>query len=111
MAETLAPDVFETLAQRTFAALEAWLERLPIDGDIELVQGVLTIELATGQQLLINKNNVHQQIWYASPLSGAWHFSWQPQVQQWHTKGQVLEELLARELSQLCGQVIVWDQH
>ena len=69
---------FESRADATLARLEQALEASAGDGlDIELVGGILTLELEAGGIYQINKHSPNREIWLSSPVSGAWHFAWQ----------------------------------
>ena len=72
--------------------------------DVDLQGGILTIELATGGQYVINKHAPNRQIWLSSPVSGASHFGHEPGRGWISTRGgAVLHELLAQELSAATG--------
>lgn len=61
----------KTLQEIALIAENEW------DADCELNQGCLNIELGNGRKFVINRHAPTLQIWLASPLSGAWHFSCQ----------------------------------
>ena len=104
---------FESRADATLARLEQALEDSAGDGlDIELVGGILILELEAGGTYQINKHSPNREIWLSSPVSGAWHFAWQEGAGgaggAWRsTRGaEQLEDLLGRELSAALGEVI-----
>ena len=100
---------FESLADATLARLQAAVEAAPGGNlDAELVGGILTIEIESGGQFLLNKHGPNRQIWLSSPVSGAWHFAWSEDDQAWISTrgGERLEELLGRELSDADGEAI-----
>jgi len=104
---------FESRADATLARLEQVLEASAGDGlDIELVGGILMLELESGGTYQINKHSPNREIWLSSPVSGAWHFAWSEDEGgaggAWRsTRGaERLEDLLGRELSAALGQVI-----
>jgi frataxin len=100
---------FESLADATLAQLQAAVEAAPGGNlDAELVGGILTIEIESGGQFLLNKHGPNRQIWLSSPVSGAWHFAWSEDDQAWISTrgGERLEELLDRELSDPGGEAI-----
>src|SRR5258705_5150873 len=100
---------FESRADATLARLEQALEASAGDGlDIELVGGILTLELEAGGTYQINKHSPNREIWLSSPVSGAWHFAWNETDGAWRsTRGlERLEDLLGRELSAALGEVI-----
>ncbi|NQV46505.1 MAG: iron donor protein CyaY [Rhodospirillaceae bacterium] len=102
----LDSSTFETLAGST---LEAFMEA--IDGtlgeqlDVDLEQGILTIELAGGGQYVLNKHAPSQQIWMSSPVSGATHFDYREQGGGWvSSRGdELLAPMLSGELEQATG--------
>jgi frataxin len=102
---------FAALAERTlrtlFEALDAALE----DADVELRDGILTIELGDGRSYVINKHAPNKQIWVSSPISGAAHFAYDAASQTWRsTRGPAeLKRLLADELSGVAGTPIILD--
>jgi frataxin len=99
---------FELRADATLARLEQALEAAGDGLDVELVGGILTLELEAGGIYQINKHSPNREIWLSSPVSGAWHFGWNEADGVWRsTRGaERLEDLLGRELSQALGEVI-----
>ena len=99
---------FESRADATLARLEQALEAAGDGLDIELVGGILTLELEAGGIYQINKHSPNREIWLSSPVSGAWHFAWNEADRVWRsTRGaERLEDLLGRELSEALGVVI-----
>jgi frataxin len=104
---------FESRADATLASLEQALEAAGDGLDVELVGGILTLELEAGGVYQINKHSPNREIWLSSPVSGAWHFAWHEGEGNeadgtWRsTRGaERLEDLLGRELSQALGEVI-----
>ncbi len=98
---------FESRADATLARLEQALEASAGDGlDIELVGGILTLELEAGGIYQINKHSPNREIWLSSPVSGAWHFAWSDGVWRSTRGAEQLEDLLGRELSAALGEVI-----
>jgi frataxin len=99
---------FESRADATLARLEQALEAAGDGLDIELVGGILTLELEAGGIYQINKHSPNREIWLSSPVSGAWHFAWNEADRVWRsTRGaERLEDLLGRELSEALGEVI-----
>ncbi|MBI2708017.1 MAG: iron donor protein CyaY [Proteobacteria bacterium] len=45
--------------------------------DVDMLDDTLTIILPGGEQYVINKHGVTQQIWVSSPFTGAHHFAYQ----------------------------------
>jgi frataxin len=66
---------FQVLADATLKELMARLdEALAEAADVDLSDGILTLELDSGAKYVINKQAANRQIWVASPVSGGWHF-------------------------------------
>jgi len=66
---------FEAAAEDLLRRLADALEDADGDLDVELREGVLTVELPDGRQILANRHAPTRQIWLSSPLSGARHFA------------------------------------
>ncbi len=92
---------FHQRADQKLEALQDWIETLLEDADVDLLDEALTVILTSGQQYIINKHAPTQQIWVASPVSGAHHFRYDEQVDVWCNvrTGQVLDDLLNDELA------------
>lgn len=71
-----AGQLLETLLER-MEAVEA-LE----DVDMDLIDGVLTLEFDDGAQIIVNRQSSAAQIWVASPLGPA-HFSYDEENRDW----------------------------
>lgn len=95
---------------RATAALERVAERLESaaadDLDIDLEDGVLTVELASGAQYVLNRHAPSGQLWLSSPASGAGRFAPDPESDAWHDVrgGGDLVERLEGELSRALGR-------
>ena len=102
---------FQAEADRTLAdLLERIEDSLGDDLDVDLQGGILTIELASGGQYVVNKHAPNRQIWLSSPTSGAAHFGHEPGRGWISTRGgAALHELLAQELSSATGTTIAFD--
>mgnify|MGYP000052897719 FL=1 len=105
----LDQSTFETVADETLARLLDNIEETFGDSlDVDIEDGILTIELLSGGKYVINKHFHQRQIWVSSPVSGASHFAYDTKAQQWlSTRGEgSLSALLARELSTASGTPI-----
>ncbi len=101
---------FQRLAADTLARLAEALEQGLADAaEVELQGGILTIDLDSGGQYVINKHAPNRQIWLASPVSGASHYGYDPARDQWvSTRGQgTLVDVLAGELAKATGTAIM----
>lgn len=69
---------FKQLADETLNNLSELLEKADSEYklEIDLLDGILNIELPDGGQYVINKHDASMQIWLSSPVSGATHFSY-----------------------------------
>ena len=106
---SLEESAFETLARETLERfIDAIDEAMGEVLDVDIQGGVLTIELDTGGQYVINKHAPSRQIWVSSPASGAAHFDYDGNTGQWVSSrgGAPLCELLADELSAATGTAL-----
>lgn len=87
---------FEARAQRALRALVDGLDAAGLD--VELVDGVVTIETEDGGQYVVNRHGPNRQLWLSSPVSGAWHFDWRDGGWRSTRGGQALDALLGGEL-------------
>lgn len=69
---------FKQLADETIQNLSDSIEDADKDYqlDVDLLDGILNIELPDGGQYVINRHDASMQIWLSSPISGASHFSY-----------------------------------
>jgi frataxin len=90
---------FQRLAFPVVHAVQDAVEALPGDKwEAELHGEILTMTRDDGKQFVLNLHNVTRQLWYSSPLSGAWHFAWDGKTWQ-NTRGQgTLIALLQQEI-------------
>jgi len=99
-------DTFETEADTTIEGLfDAIDEALGDVVDVDLQEGILTIELESGGQYVINKHAPNRQIWMSSPISGAAHFNQGADPGQWvGTRGEgQMKDILSGELGAATG--------
>ncbi len=81
---TFDETAFETLADNLLARLMDCIETQRGDSlDVDLQDGILTIELDAGGEYVINKHAPNRQIWVSSPVSGASHFAYVPESGAW----------------------------
>jgi CyaY protein len=87
---------FEKLADDT---IQDMIERLETEGiDLDFEGNMLQIQTDNGVYV-INKHSTSRQIWMASPISGAKHFIYNPDKQQWIDSGGLeLFSILSKEL-------------
>ncbi len=110
---TMDEPAFESLADEALARLMERIEdQLGDSLDVDLQDGILTIELESGDQYVINKHRPNRQIWVSSPVSGAAHFDHDAGTGQWvPTRGgaKTLPALLSEELSAQAGRPVTLD--
>ena len=98
---------FEQLAKQTLESfMDVIDEELGGYLDVDMNNGILTIELDNGGQYIINKHGSSRQIWMSSPMSGATHFAYDEEGKAWvSTKGEGnLKEILEDELAKATGE-------
>jgi len=103
---------FQSAADATLTGLMDKIdEALGDQLDIDLEAGVLTIELETGAQYLINKHGPMRQLWLSSPVSGAGHYDYDATRGAWidSRSGENLIALLGTELGATAGQPLDLD--
>ena len=71
--------------------------------DVDLLSGILTIDIEDAGQFLINKHEPLQQIWISSPVSGAAHYALDDQGKWLCTKTN--QEILAQLSSEISGLI------
>lgn len=97
---------FQQLADATLERLSDALEAADGDGvlDVELAQGVLTVELPGKKTIVVSKHGPSRQVWVSSPISGGLHFPWDAVQNTWVLgSGVVMEKLLREEVLALSG--------
>lgn len=81
---TVSETTFHNLADRALDAIAEAIEAHLGDRlDVELQEGILTVDLEDGGRYQINKHGPNRQIWLSSPKSGAWHFACPEQGTAW----------------------------
>lgn len=104
---TLDETRFATIADETLRRL---MDAIDVSGadalEADLRDGILTIDLESGAQYIINKHAPNREIWVSSPASGAWHFAYDENRRAWRdTRARdadtatTLDRLLEKELS------------
>ncbi|MEZ5692130.1 MAG: iron donor protein CyaY [Rickettsiales bacterium] len=96
--QCLSAELLDNIAEK--------LEFLDGNGDLELeyYDGVITITLKSGKQILINKHSASQQIWFSSPINGGMRFSYNNDLSKWKLEnGKELLTTLSAELEEIAG--------
>lgn len=98
---------FETLASTLIEAMMETLdEQIGDAADVDMQGGILTIQLDSGGQYVINKHGPNHQIWVSSPVSGAWHFGWRGDGWVESREGREMVALLEGELGTATGGTV-----
>ncbi|HEY9078981.1 iron donor protein CyaY [Magnetovibrio sp.] len=103
---------FEDLAEKTLESLfDAIDDAIGDDADVDLENGILTVELEDGRQYVINKHAPNQQIWLSSPISGAAHYGYDEAAGAWIStrSSDSLLDVLSTEMSQIAGTPVRLD--
>jgi len=97
---------FEQLAYDELERIEEALGSL--DGvDLDLADGILTLEFDDGPKVVINSHSAARQIWVAANLAAA-HFSYDPKTTRWFDSrtGQELWDRLDSILTDRLGHPV-----
>jgi len=103
---SMEPSRFESIADALLADLAERVEAAIDSVEVDLINGILTIETEDGRSFVINKHGPNQQIWLSSPVSGASHFDLRDGV--WiATRGQgELVAALTADLAAATGEAV-----
>ncbi len=101
---------FPVLAEQTLEDIQQRLEALDAleDADLDLIDGVLTIEFDDGRTLVLNRQEAQQQIWLVSP-EGPAHFSRADARWVDDRTGEDLMQVLSRVLGRITGRPVALD--
>lgn len=103
---------FSVVAEQAIEELLEAIEEIEEmdDCDLDLVDGVLTIEFEDGSQIIINRQEPVKQLWLASPFGPA-HFDMADNGDRWtdDKTGEDLRHALARALSEKLGTPVSLD--
>lgn len=109
---TSAVPSFAVHAMQTLETLRDAMEALAAldDADVDLIDGVLTVEFANGSQLVLNRQEAAAQIWLSSVLGPA-HFGYDAATGRWldDRNGRELRETLAEALTRSTGRSVCAD--
>ena len=104
---SLSESDFNRLADDALEEISLAIEtRLDDQVEVELQEGVLTVDMEDGGRYHINKHAPNQQIWLSSPKSGAWHFACAAPGLSWvstRDAGTTLGEVLRDEIGAATG--------
>ena len=99
--------LYHQLADEVLEKLYDFVDKIPTqqDLDVELQYGVLTVELESGKQFIVNKHTPTRQVWVSSPVSGASYFAYDEASERWspvrtRTKGDDLVVFIKSEITE-----------
>jgi frataxin len=102
---TLSDSEFVTKAMETLDDMMGEIEDVLGDHlDIDLLNGILGIELDGGGEYVINAHAPNRQIWMSSPFSGATHYDYAEGAWTSSKTGGDLKSTLAAELAKATGE-------
>jgi CyaY protein len=98
---------FEARAGEALRKLETALRDAADDLEVDLADGILTLEFEDGSKFLVNSHGASQQIWLSANMA-AWHFAWDEPTSSWRdTKsGAELFTELGRLVSEKLAQPV-----
>jgi iron-sulfur cluster assembly protein CyaY len=98
---------FESRAGEALRKLESALRDAADELEVDLADGILTVEFDDGSKFLANSHSASQQIWLSANLA-AWHFAWHEATASWRdTKsGEELFTQLGLLVSQKLAQPV-----
>jgi len=73
---------FEQRAEEALRKLESSLRDAADELEVDLADGILTVEFEDGSKFLLNSHSASQQIWMSANLA-AWHFAWHAPTSSW----------------------------
>lgn len=100
----LSETAFVSLVEAMLTRLAAEVEGLDDEDvlEVEHMSGMLTIELPSGKQFVINRQIPTRQIWLSSPLSGGLRFDYDEAQKNWVlADGRRLDTLLKADVATL----------
>lgn len=99
------PDTdFTEIAERTLERIHEGLEEADsgYSLDMDVSDSILSVELPSGDNYVINIHHASEQIWVSSPVSGGSHFSYSSDDLEWSdADGMELFALLTQEFYEL----------
>ncbi len=74
--------LFERRAGEALVKLEKSLRDASDDLEVDLADGILTVEFDDGSKFVANSHSAAQQIWLSANMSAS-HFAWHDPTQSW----------------------------
>jgi len=91
------------------SVLEAMVDAIEVADEsmaleVDLLDGVLTIVLPDGNEIVINKHEPTGQIWLSSPVTGSSKFSYDEIEDEWqNSSAETIESKLTEELENIAN--------
>lgn len=101
----MADEDFGLVAERTLQALEAALDDVDGDFDIDRGDGKVAVVFDDGTHFIINRQSASSQLWLAEP-GGGWHFDRSGADWICDKRGVTLRAALAELLSAKLGSPV-----
>lgn len=89
------------------ASIESQADAFEDDIDCEVSSGILTLELASGSKVIINRQTPNREIWVAAK-SGGFHFRFDAGAWRDTRSNQTLDTLLTKVCSEQSGSDVVF---
>ncbi|XP_053213703.1 frataxin, mitochondrial-like [Panonychus citri] len=105
--EKLSEETLESLCQQFEEIIES--QSKLDDSDVELSNGVLTVQLSGNGTYVINKQTPNRQIWLSSPFSGPKRYDWVPSSWIYKRDKTSIQHLLNQEISRYVGTNVNFD--
>lgn len=99
---------FNSQIETTLDALEAQLEDIELDIDIELEQGILTLTLEDDSKIIFSRQSATLELWIAA-VSGGYHLGFTDGNWYCQKTSETLADLLNRLLTEQTGQRIAFN--
>jgi CyaY protein len=102
------PELYDRIADAELHALEHALSEIdPDEVDVDLSQGVLTLEFSDGDKVVVNSHRAAGEIWMAA-FRQAWHFGPRDESGKWvwRTANAELRQTLREVLSKKLGHTV-----
>lgn len=98
---------FNRVIDETLMAIEEAVDASAADLDYENSGGVLTLTLANGSQVIINRQTPVRQLWVAA-RSGGYHFDFDKLTEEWRrtSDGAELFAALSEVISEQGGETV-----
>jgi len=106
----MSESAFNELIDRTFAGLEAALDKVDADLDYETSGGVLTVAFDNDTKLVFSRQPPTRQLWLAA-RSGGFHFAYDEAAGDWRgtRDGQLFRPFVVAQMQAQGNVAFVWN--